>query len=88
MSYQYFHGFFIINKYGKNYVYLMCTLFVNLYVLLKWGPHMVYQGTLYIFHIYLIRCGCLGNDLPYTVFDSGTMVVFKGGLVGLGWVGW
>ena len=38
----------------------MCTLFVNLYVLLMWGPHMVYMGTPYIFDIYLIRCGWLG----------------------------
>ena len=39
----------------------MCALFANLYVLLTWGPHMVYKGTPYIFHIYLIRCGWLGS---------------------------
>ena len=39
----------------------MCTLFANLYVLLTWGPHMVYMGTPYIFDIYMIRCGWLGN---------------------------
>ena len=38
----------------------MCTLFANLYVLLTWGPHMVYMGTKYIFDIYMIRCGWLG----------------------------
>ena len=37
----------------------MCTLFENLYVLLTWGPHMVYMGTPYIFDIYMIRCGWL-----------------------------
>ena len=25
----------------------MCTLFANIYVLLTWGPHMVYHGTSY-----------------------------------------
>ena len=40
----------------------MCTLFANLYVLLTWGPHMVYMGTPYIFDIYMIRCGWLGSD--------------------------
>ena len=31
----------------------MCTLFVNLYMLLTWGPHMVYHGVLiYILHLY------------------------------------
>ena len=39
----------------------MCTLFANLYVLLTWGPHMVYMGTQYIFVIYMIRCGWLGS---------------------------
>ena len=39
----------------------MCTLFANLYVLLMWGPHMVYMGTPYIFDIYMIRCGWLGR---------------------------
>ena len=60
MGYQYFHGFFIINTSRKNDIYLMCTLFANLYVLLTWGPHMVYIGTPYIFDIYMIRCGWLG----------------------------
>ena len=48
----------------------MCTLFANLYVLLTWVPHMVYMGTPYIFHIYMIRRGWLG---PYKVapFDRG-----------------
>ena len=40
----------------------MCTLFANLYVLLTWGPHMVYMGTPYMFDIYMIRCGWLGID--------------------------
>ena len=40
----------------------MCTLFANLYVLLTWGPHMVYMGTPYIFDMYMIRCGWLGSD--------------------------
>ena len=40
----------------------MCTLFANLYVLLTWGPHMVYMGIPYVFDIYMIRCGCLGMD--------------------------
>ena len=39
----------------------MCTLFANLYVLLTWGPHMVYMGTPYIFDIYMIRYGWLGS---------------------------
>ena len=39
----------------------MFPLFANLYVLLTWGPHMVYKGTPYIFHIYMIRCGWLGS---------------------------
>ena len=39
----------------------MCTLFANLYVLLTWAPHMVCMGTPYIFHIYVIRRGWLGN---------------------------
>ena len=38
----------------------MCTLFANLYVLLTWAAHMVYMGTPYIFHIYMIRRGWLG----------------------------
>ena len=40
----------------------MCTLFANLYVLLMWGPHMVYMRTPYIFDIYLITCGWLGYN--------------------------
>ena len=28
----------------KNYIYLMCKLFGNLYMLLTWGPHTVYHG--------------------------------------------
>ena len=39
----------------------MCTHFANLYVLLTWGPHMVYMETPYIFDIYMIRCGWLGT---------------------------
>ena len=39
----------------------MSTLFANLYVLLTWGPHMVYMGTPYIFDIYMIGCGWLGR---------------------------
>ena len=42
----------------------MCTLFANVYVLLTWGPHMVYMGTPYLFDIYMIRCGWLGWYLP------------------------
>ena len=54
-------SWFIYNRHiWKNDIYLMCTLFVNLYVLLTWGPHMVYMGTPYIFDIYIIRCGWLG----------------------------
>ena len=54
-------SWFLYNKYiWKNYIYLMCTLFANLYVLLTWGPHMVYMETPYIFDIYMIRCGWLG----------------------------
>ena len=31
----------------------MCTLFANLYVLLTWCPHMVYQGDpIYITYLY------------------------------------
>ena len=43
----------------------MCTLFANLYVLLTWGPHMVYMGTPYIFDIYVIRCGWLGDGSTF-----------------------
>ena len=40
----------------------MYTLFVNLYVLLTWGPHMVYHGdSIFVFHIHMLRCGWLGN---------------------------
>ena len=46
----------------------MCTLFANLYVLLTWGPHMVYMGTPYIFDIYMIRCGWLG-EYYYRLFS-------------------
>ena len=45
----------------------MCTLFANLYVLLTWGPHMVYTGTPYIFDIYMIRCGWLGGCYAATL---------------------
>ena len=44
----------------------MCTLFANLYVLLTWGPHMVYMWIPYIFDIYMIRCGWLGYDINLT----------------------
>ena len=55
-------SWFLYNKYiWKNDIYLMCALFANLYVLLTWGPHMVYMGTPYIFDIYMIRCGWLGS---------------------------
>ena len=55
-------SWFLYNKYiWKNDIYLMCTLFANHYALLTWGPHMVYMGTPYIFDIYMIRCGLLGN---------------------------
>ena len=31
----------------------MCTLFANLYMLLTWGPHMVYhEDPIYILHLY------------------------------------
>ena len=40
--------------------------FANLYVLLTWGPHMVYMGAPYIFDIYMIRCGWLGMLGPIT----------------------
>ena len=48
----------------------MCTLFANLYVLLMWGPHMVYMGTPYIFDIYMIRCGWLGSYSWWDLRDS------------------
>ena len=44
----------------------MCTLFANLYVLLTRGPHMVYHGDPYVFHIDMIRCGWLGSEREYT----------------------
>ena len=54
----------------------MCTLFANRYALLTRGPHMVYMGTPYIFYIYMIRCGWLGNYLDvnkrnYTDINEG-----------------
>ena len=51
MCYQYFHDFFIIDS-KKNYIYLMCTLFANLYMLLTWGSHTVYHGDLHISYLY------------------------------------
>ena len=45
MGYEYFHGFFMINKYWKMHdIYIMCSLFANLYMLLTWGPHTVCHG--------------------------------------------
>ena len=40
----------------------MWTHFANLYMLIAWGPHTVYHresGTLYIFYIYMTKCGWL-----------------------------
>ena len=61
----------------------MCTLFANLYVLLTWGPHMVDMGTPYLFDIYVIRCGWLGQlstppakqQAPLTTRSSGLWCV-------------
>ena len=39
----------------------MCTLLINLYMLLTWGPHMLYLWDPYIFNIYMIKCGWLGE---------------------------
>ena len=48
MGYQFFHGFFM-----GNYIYLMCTLFANLYVLLTLGPHVVFHGDpIYILYLF------------------------------------
>ena len=52
----------------------MCTLFANLYVLLTWGPHMVYMGTPYIFYIYMIRCGWLGQNKTCELKPAGICV--------------
>ena len=66
-------SWFLYNKYTKkNDIYLMCTLFANLYVLLMWGPHMVYMGTPYIFDIYMIRCGWLGGLYCYNIYKAYT----------------
>ena len=65
MGYQYFHGFFMINKHKKRYLFNVYTFCKSLYVLLTWGPHMVYKRTPYIFYIYMIRCGWLG-----CIFDT------------------
>ena len=36
----------------EKFIYLMCTLFENFY-LLTWGPHMVYHGDpIYILYLY------------------------------------
>ena len=50
----------------------MCTLFANLYMLLKWGPHMVNHGDpIYMLYLYdhnwlvellLLTCGCCGKS--------------------------
>ena len=45
----------------------MCTLFANLYMLSTWCPHMVYMGCPYIFYIYMIKCGWLGNLFTLTL---------------------
>ena len=52
MVYQFFHGLFIINKYGTIIFILMCTLFADLYMLLTWGPHA--YGLPWGPHIYFI----------------------------------
>ena len=45
-------------------MYLMCTLFPNLYVLSTWGPHMVYMGSPHTYILYLmIKYGWLGTGL-------------------------
>ena len=31
---------------------------------IRWGPHMVYMGSPYIFYIYMIKCGWLGYVQP------------------------
>ena len=52
----------------------MCSLFANLYVLSTWGPHMVYMGSPYIFYIYKIKCGWLGN-YRYLDMTSGCCIL-------------
>ena len=54
----------------------MCTIFANLYVLLTWGPYMVYKGTPYIFHIYIIRCGWLGPVLYSSAHFSALLKLY------------
>ena len=52
MGYQYFHGFFIINKYGKI-IFIQNVHFLQIYVLLTTGPNMVYHGdSIYISYLY------------------------------------
>ena len=58
----------------------MCTLVANLYVLLTWGPHMVYTGSPHIFYIFMIKCGWLGCLLPMSVFNTLYFYVNMGSL--------
>ena len=48
----------------------MCTLFANLYMLLTWGPHMVYHGdTIYILHL-CIKKGKVFNGQEPPIGES------------------
>ena len=53
----FFHGFFIINKYGKMmcilvHVYTFCKSLYVINVGSHMVYHMVYHGSLYIYYIY------------------------------------
>ena len=48
----------------------MCILFANLFMLLTWGLHMVYHEDPYIFYIYMIKCGWLGQPNQPHLFNK------------------
>ena len=59
----------------------MCTLFANLYVLLTWGPHMVYIGSPYGLYGVTIwsKCGphMVYMGSPYSL-PWGAHIVYHG----------
>ena len=53
MGYQFFHGFIIINKYGKLYLFNVYTFCKSPYMLLTWGLLIVYhRDPIYILYLY------------------------------------
>ena len=62
MGYQYFHGFFTINKYWKM-IFIECVHFFQISICYKRGvPIQFTMETPYIFYIYKIKCGRFGSQ--------------------------